>query len=137
MKIIITQTDLQQALVNHIAQFGLDVEPSQISIELNEIEIELNPLSEDGTEGQTNTGASQQTKKRTRRSSAEVAAEKAAKEAEMAASTTLDTSDVSALTEGDEDSDCEQDEDSLLDIVDAISQETPITAPAVGGSIFD
>ena len=137
MKIIITQTDLQQALVNHIAQFGLDVEPSQISIELNEIEIELNPLSEDGTEGQTNTGASQQTKKRTRRSSAEVAAEKAAKEAEIAAPATLDTSDVSALTEGDEDSDCEQDEDSLLDIVDTISQETPITAPAVGGSIFD
>ena len=137
MKITITQTDLQQALVNHIAQFGLDVEPSQISIELNEIEIELNPLSEDGTEGQTNTGASQQTKKRTRRSSAEVAAEKAAKEAEMAASTTLDTSDVSTPTEGDEDSDCEQGEDSLLDIVDTISQETSITAPAVGGSIFD
>lgn len=96
MKIIITQADLQQALVNHISQFGLDVEPSQISVDLPEIEIELNPVDQ----SESSTEAGNTAPKRKRRSSAEVAAEKAAKEAEEAvkASVALDTDIASTRT---------------------------------------
>lgn len=143
MKIILTQSDFQQALAAHINQFGIDVDPSQISVDVGEIEIELNPV--DSLEPGAPEKQTTETKRRTRRSSAEVAAERAAKEAEDAAkaSDALDqdiastrTTEIPENTE-EEEEDPDLEGDSLMDIVDAISETKTVTEPPVGGSIFD
>lgn len=141
MKIVITQSDFQQALAAHIKQFGIDVDPSQISVDVGEIEIELNPV--DSLKAGTTEKQTTETNKRTRRSSAEVAAERAAKEAEDAAkaSDALDQDIASTRTteipENTEEEDPDLEGDSLMDIVDAISETKTVTEPPVGGSIFD
>ncbi len=43
MKIIVTQTDMQHALTVYLSQYGITVAPEQITIDLDEIEINLNP----------------------------------------------------------------------------------------------
>lgn len=43
MKIIVTQTDMQHALTVYLSQYGIAVNPEQIAIDLDEIEINLNP----------------------------------------------------------------------------------------------
>ncbi len=138
MKIIITQADLQQALVNHINQFGIDVEPSQISVDLPEIEIELSPL--DAVENST--GLTTTAPKRKRRSAAEVAAEKAAKELEEAAkaSIALDTDTDSTRTVEVDEPDSEDVDEEPVEDVQVIEPEPEVTeAPPVNKpvSIFD
>ena len=70
MKIIVTQTDLQQAIV----QYCIAVNPEQIAIDLDEIEINLNPEDSPSTtvraEGSTNG-----IKRRTRRSKEQIEAD--------------------------------------------------------------
>lgn len=138
MKIIITQADLQQALVNHISQFGLDVEPSQISVDLPEIEIELNPVDQ----SESSTEAGNTAPKRKRRSSAEIAAEKAAKELEEAAkaSIALDTDTDSTRTVEVDEPDSEDVDEEPVEDVQVIEPEPEVTeAPPVNKpvSIFD
>ncbi len=138
MKIIITQADLQQALVNHINQFGIDVEPSQISVDLPEIEIELSPL--DAVENST--GSTSTAPKRKRRSAAEVAAEKAAKEVEetVKASVALDTDTASTRTVETEEPRPLDERDELDETVQTSEPEPEVTeAPPVNKpvSIFD
>ena len=74
MKIIITQTDLQQAIVAHLAQFNIHVSTEQLSIDLDDIEINLNPEDSPSTtvraEGSTNG-----IKRRTRRSKEQIEAD--------------------------------------------------------------
>lgn len=134
MKVIITQADLQQALVTHIAQFGLNVEPSQISIDLDEIEIELNPVGTEDSPTKSNT----EVKKRTRRSSAEVAAEKAAFEVKADSAVSKAEAIINEVIEDiEEDDDEAEDTSTVSSVLDEISepaQETPKTA---SGSIFD
>ena len=74
MKIIITQTDLQQAIVAHLAQFNIHVSAEQLSIDLDDIEINLNP---DGTGSTTsrNEGNTSGIKRRTRRSKEQIEAD--------------------------------------------------------------
>ena len=128
MKIVITATDLQQAIQAHISQFGIEVDPSQISIDLDEIEIELNPVGQDAPVKQT------EPKKRTRRSSAEVAAEKAAKEQAEPVDTLDPTQDL--VDEPVEHEDVIE-ANSVSDVLDEIEEPTSIAAPVAGGSIFD
>ncbi len=136
MKVIITQADLQQALVNHISQFGIDVEPSQISVDLPEIEIELNPV--DQSENSTESGTT--TPKRKRRSSAEVAAEKAAKELEetVKASVALDTDTASTRTiEADEPEDADPEPVEAVQVVEPEPEVTEVPPANKPVSIFD
>jgi hypothetical protein len=74
MKIIITQTDMQHALTVYLSQYGITVAPEQITIDLDEIEINLNPEDSPSTtvraEGSTNG-----IKRRTRRSKEQIEAD--------------------------------------------------------------
>lgn len=74
MKIIVTQTDLQQALTVYLSQYGITVAPEQITIDLDEIEINLNPEDSPSStvraEGSTNG-----IKRRTRRSKEQIEAD--------------------------------------------------------------
>lgn len=74
MKIIVTQTDMQHALTVYLSQYGIAVSPEQITIDLDEIEINLNPEDSPSTtvraEGSTNG-----IKRRTRRSKEQIEAD--------------------------------------------------------------
>ena len=74
MKIIVTQTDMQHALTVYLSQYGITVAPEQITIDLDEIEINLNPEDSPSTtvraEGSTNG-----IKRRTRRSKEQIEAD--------------------------------------------------------------
>lgn len=74
MKIIVTQTDMQHALTVYLSQYGIAVNPEQIAIDLDEIEINLNPEDSPSTtvraEGSTNG-----IKRRTRRSKEQIEAD--------------------------------------------------------------
>lgn len=74
MKIIVTQTDMQHALTVYLSQYGIAVAPEQITIDLDEIEINLNPEDSPSTtvraEGSTNG-----IKRRTRRSKEQIEAD--------------------------------------------------------------
>ena len=74
MKIIVTQTDMQHALTVYLSQYGITVAPEQITIDLDEIEINLNPEDSPSStvraEGSTNG-----IKRRTRRSKEQIEAD--------------------------------------------------------------
>ena len=74
MKIIVTQTDMQHALTVYLSQYGIAVSPEQITIDLDEIEINLNPEDSPSStvraEGSTNG-----IKRRTRRSKEQIEAD--------------------------------------------------------------
>lgn len=74
MKIIVTQTDMQHALTVYLSQYGIAVNPEQIAIDLDEIEINLNPEDSPSStvraEGSTNG-----IKRRTRRSKEQIEAD--------------------------------------------------------------
>ena len=74
MKIIVTQTDMQHALTVYLSQYGIAVAPEQITIDLDEIEINLNPEDSPSStvraEGSTNG-----IKRRTRRSKEQIEAD--------------------------------------------------------------
>ena len=74
MKIIVTQSDMQHALTLYLSQYGITVAPEQITIDLDEIEINLNPEDSPSTtvraEGSTNG-----IKRRTRRSKEQIEAD--------------------------------------------------------------
>lgn len=74
MKIIVTQTDMQHALTVYLSQYGITVAPEQIAIDLDEIEINLNPEDSPSStvraEGSTNG-----IKRRTRRSKEQIEAD--------------------------------------------------------------
>lgn len=74
MKIIVTQTDMQHALTVYLSQYGITVNPEQIAIDLDEIEINLNPEDSPSStvraEGSTNG-----IKRRTRRSKEQIEAD--------------------------------------------------------------
>ena len=74
MKIIVTQTDMQHALTVYLSQYGITVSPEQITIDLDEIEINLNPEDSPSStvraEGSTNG-----IKRRTRRSKEQIEAD--------------------------------------------------------------
>ena len=74
MKIIITQTDLQQAIVAHLAQFNIHVSAEQLSIDLDDIEINLNP-DDTGSTTSRNEGNTSGIKRRTRRSKEQIEAD--------------------------------------------------------------
>ena len=74
MNIIVTQTDMQHALTVYLSQYGITVAPEQITIDLDEIEINLNPEDSPSStvraEGSTNG-----IKRRTRRSKEQIEAD--------------------------------------------------------------
>ena len=74
MKIIVTQTDMQHALTVYLSQYGIAVSPEQITIDLDEIKINLNPEDSPSStvraEGSTNG-----IKRRTRRSKEQIEAD--------------------------------------------------------------
>ena len=74
MKIIVTQTDMQHALTVYLSQYGITVAPEQITIDLDEIEINLNPEDSPSStvraEGSTNG-----IKRRTRRTKEQLEAD--------------------------------------------------------------
>ena len=74
MKIIITQTDLQQAIVAHLAQFNIHISAEQLSIDLDDIEINLNP-DDTGSTTSRNEGNTSGIKRRTRRSKEQIEAD--------------------------------------------------------------
>ena len=74
MKIIITQTDLQQAIVAHLAQFTIHVSADQLSIDLDDIEINLNPEDTGSTTSRTEANSTG-IKRRTRRSKEQIEAD--------------------------------------------------------------
>lgn len=74
MKIIITQTDLQQAIVAHLAQFTIHVSADQLSIDLDDIEINLNPEDTGSTTSRTEANSTG-IKRRTRRTKEQLEAD--------------------------------------------------------------
>lgn len=74
MKIIVTQTDMQHALTVYLSQYGITVAPEQITIDLDEIEINLNP--EDSSSSTVRAeGSTNGIKRRTRRSKEQIEAD--------------------------------------------------------------
>lgn len=74
MKIIVTQTDMQHALTVYLSQYGIAVSPEQITIDLDEIEINLNP--EDSPSSTVRAESSTNgIKRRTRRSKEQIEAD--------------------------------------------------------------
>lgn len=71
MKIIVTQTDLQQAIVAHLAQFNIHVSAEQLSIDVDDIEINLNP-EDTGSTASRSEGNTSGIKRRTRRSKEQI-----------------------------------------------------------------
>ena len=74
MKIIVTQTDMQHALTVYLSQYGITVAPEQITIDLDEIEINLNPEDSPSTT-RTAEGSTNGIKRRTRRSKEQIEAD--------------------------------------------------------------
>jgi hypothetical protein len=74
MKIIVTQTDLQQAIVAHLAQFNIHVSAEQLSIDLDDIEINLNP-EDTGSNTVRTEGSTNGIKRRQRRSKEQIEAD--------------------------------------------------------------
>lgn len=74
MKIIVTQTDLQQAIVAHLAQFNIHVSAEQLSIDVDDIEINLNP-EDTGSTASRSEGSANGIKRRTRRSKEQIEAD--------------------------------------------------------------
>lgn len=74
MKIIVTQTDLQQAIVAHLAQFNIHVSAEQLSIDVDDIEINLNP-EDTGSTASRSEGNTNGIKRRTRRSKEQIEAD--------------------------------------------------------------
>jgi len=93
MKIIVTQTDMQHALTVYLSQYGITVAPEQITIDLDEIEINLNPEDSPSStlraEGSTNG-----IKRRTRRSKEQIEAD-----AKAEANVGYATSEAQAISE--------------------------------------
>ncbi len=74
MKIIVTQTDMQHALTVYLSQYGIAVSPEQITIDLDEIEINLNPEDSPSTTVRAE-GSTSGIKRRTRRSKEQIEAD--------------------------------------------------------------
>jgi hypothetical protein len=74
MKIIVTQTDMQHALTVYLSQYGITVAPEQIAIDLDEIEINLNPEDSPSTTVRAE-GSANGIKRRTRRSKEQIEAD--------------------------------------------------------------
>lgn len=74
MKIIVTQTDLQQAIVAHLAQFNIHVSADQFSIDLDDTEINLNPEDTGSTTSRTEANSTG-IKRRTRRTKEQLEAD--------------------------------------------------------------
>ena len=74
MKIIVTQTDMQHALTVYLSQYGITVAPEQITIDLDEIEINLNPEDSPSTTVRAE-GSTSGIKRRTRRSKEQIEAD--------------------------------------------------------------
>ena len=74
MKIIVTQTDMQHALTVYLSQYGITVAPEQITIDLDEIEINLNPEDSPSSTVRTE-GSTNGIKRRTRRSKEQIEAD--------------------------------------------------------------
>ena len=74
MKIIVTQTDMQHALTVYLSQYGIAVSPEQITIDLDEIEINLNP-EDTGSSTVRAEGSTNGIKRRTRRSKEQIEAD--------------------------------------------------------------
>ena len=74
MKIIVTQTDMQHALTVYLSQYGIAVSPEQIAIDLDEIEINLNP-EDTGSSTVRAEGSTNGIKRRTRRSKEQIEAD--------------------------------------------------------------
>ena len=93
MKIIVTQTDMQHALTVYLSQYGITVAPEQITIDLDEIEINLNPEDSPSStvraEGSTNG-----IKRRTRRSKEQIEAD-----AKAESNVGYDTPEAQAISE--------------------------------------
>lgn len=93
MKIIVTQTDMQHALTVYLSQYGIAVSPEQVTIDLDEIEINLNPEDSPSStvraEGNTNG-----IKRRQRRSKEQIEAD-----AKAEASVGYATAEAQAISE--------------------------------------
>lgn len=74
MKIIVTQTDMQHALTVYLSQYGIAVNPEQIAIDLDEIEINLNPEDSPSSTVRAE-GSTSGIKRRTRRSKEQIEAD--------------------------------------------------------------
>ena len=74
MKIIVTQTDMQHALTVYLSQYGITVAPEQITIDLDEIEINLNPEDSPSSTVRAE-GSTSGIKRRTRRSKEQIEAD--------------------------------------------------------------
>ena len=74
MKIIVTQTDMQHALTVYLSQYGITVAPEQSTIDLDEIEINLNPEDSPSSTVRTE-GSTNGIKRRTRRSKEQIEAD--------------------------------------------------------------
>lgn len=140
MKLTMTQTDLQQAVVTHLfTTLGLTLDPETISVDVDDIEIDLNP-------DETSTSETKQPRRK-RRSKTEIEAEKiqetsTSKDEGIQTSAAINQSSASTPTvEVEEtvsanpfDDGDEPEEDTLGSIVDEVmeSAETKTTK-----SIFD
>ena len=74
MKIIVTQTDMQHALTVYLSQYSIAVSPEQITIDLDEIEINLNPEDSPSSTVRAE-GNTSGIKRRTRRSKEQIEAD--------------------------------------------------------------
>ena len=74
MKIIVTQTDMQHALTVYLSQYGITVAPEQITIDLDDIEINLNPEDTGSTTSRTEANSTG-IKRRTRRTKEQLEAD--------------------------------------------------------------
>ena len=135
MKLTITQADLQQAVAEYLEKFNLSLDPSQLVLDTYEVEVTINPVTEQMSEVS-------EKPKRTRRTRAEIEAER--EEQNAKASLAIDDNTASTRTvetsEFDEDEEPqieeEEEEDVLAAIVDEVAPDTVTDKPKTPQSIF-
>ena len=132
MKLTITQADLQQAVAEYLEKFNLSLDPSQLVLDTYEVEVTINPVTEQMSEVS-------EKPKRTRRTRAEIEAER--EEQNAKASLAIDDNTASTRTvetsEFDEDEEPQiEEEDVLAAIVDEVAPDTVTDKPKTPQSIF-
>lgn len=133
MKLTITQADLQQAVAEYLEKFNLSLDPSQLVLDTYEVEVTINPVTEQMSEVS-------EKPKRTRRTRAEIEAER--EEQNAKASLAIDDNTASTRTvetsefDEDEEPQIEEEEDVLAAIVDEVAPDTVTDKPKTPQSIF-